>query len=55
MSVANCLLAMAAAMAGGSGAVAAEAGPVPPTPPQLWVDYDPDAGDFEEEVVREQK
>jgi acetyl esterase/lipase len=25
-----------------------------PTPPEVWKDYDPDAGDFKEEIVREE-
>jgi len=24
-----------------------------PTPPEVWKNYDPDAGDFKEEIVRE--
>ena len=36
---------------------AADAPPTPPnypTPPEVWRDYDPDAGDFKEEIVSEQ-
>lgn len=25
----------------------------PPTPPEVWKDYDPDAGDFKDEIVSE--
>ena len=25
-----------------------------PTPPEVWKNYDPDAGDFKEEIVREE-
>jgi hypothetical protein len=48
------VLLAAATAVGGDAAMAAETGAVPPTPPQLWADYDPDAGDFEEEIVREE-
>jgi dienelactone hydrolase len=35
-------------------ASAAMAGSALPTPPDVWAGYDPDAGDFKEEVVREE-
>lgn len=43
---------MAAWVAGGRTGFSAEA--VPLTPRALWADYDPDEGDFQEEVVREE-
>ncbi len=46
------LLLLAVTVAGGSVAAAAEQAGL--TPPQLWADYDPDAGDFEEEIVRQE-
>jgi dienelactone hydrolase len=46
------LLAAAATAAGASAAAAAEQ--PRPTPPQLWADFDPDRGDFAEEIVREE-
>jgi hypothetical protein len=56
MSVANLIscttLLVVTTVAGGLVAAAAEPTALPP--PQLWADYDPDAGDFEEEIVREQ-
>ena len=35
------------------GGLAAAADGVLKTPPQLWADYDPDAGDFNEEILAE--
>jgi len=35
-------------------AAPAAAGSTLPTPPEVWQDYDPDAGDFKEEIVREE-
>lgn len=32
----------------------AEDKPVYPTPPEVWKDYDPDAGDFKEEIILEE-
>ena len=29
------------------------AAPSYPTPPDVWKDYDPDAGDFKEEIIEE--
>ena len=31
----------------------AKAAPLP-TPPDIWKDYDPDQGDFKEEIVRQE-
>ena len=31
----------------------AHAAPLP-TPPEVWKDYDPDQGDFKEEIVRQE-
>ena len=28
--------------------------PKHPTPPEVWKDYDPDAGDFKEEIISEE-
>ncbi len=44
-----CMLLLAAA----HGLFAGPAGALP-TPPEVWKDYDPDKGDFKEEIVREQ-
>ena len=51
VSVVNILILSALCSAVSSRAETAKA---LPTPPEIWADYDPDAGDFNEEVVREE-